>query len=123
MPSHLQHTGAFAVVAADKSQLDELCADFARSRRRTWWQMLSCFVVLTVVLVAYGYLREQARQDFQRQIIANCNQNRANSESLNKFVTTLQETTNSSRVLTPEEKAERIRLYQMVKITVPECPR
>lgn len=89
--------------------------------------LIYLFVVLLIVITTsyLGHNQRQAnldRREFEYAASKNCLANRQNTVNFNAFIDKLIASYRQSKLLTPQEKEERSRLFTGAKLEVPDCP-
>lgn len=88
-------------------------------------RMLVLYVTTIALLVAVGWMYQRGEADralFEKVVVVNCFDNRANTINFNEFIDTLIATYEKSDLLTPKEVRERTVFFEAAKGGVPSCP-
>lgn len=82
---------------------------------------LALDVMLSIAMGILGFVAFHNSQTLKTQAIAACVQTNKNSAVINEFLDLLIEATKQTPVLTPDQKAERIKGYVDLVIILPDC--
>jgi hypothetical protein len=112
-----------ALVSAVAEALGEV--KLRRLDKRLLWLygFTSVVAIFLTLLVSHQVdVNNQARLRFEQAVVANCVANQKNTESINNFITTLQQTNQQSSELSEKAKQEQAKLLEQAKLPIPECP-
>jgi hypothetical protein len=84
--------------------------------------MTLTFIIVIATATYFVQQREESRIAFQHQITTNCYTSRKNTQNLNAALDQLIESARTNKILTPQERAQRIAFYTQIKGEVPDCP-